>query len=128
MKENKEILKKEQDAKVLAKDLAKFCAKVADDRKGIDIVELDMSNFEVSAISDYFIICTGNSSPHLNAIVDNIAREVKKEFNIRPRATEGKANSGWIILDYLSVVVHVLTQDMRDLYEIEDLWNNMQTD
>ncbi len=123
MKKDNSKLKKDK-RKLIPKELVEFCAKIADDRQGIDIVQLDMGQFEIAAIADYFLVCTGNSTPHLNALVGNIEKEVKKEFNIRPRAIEGKANSGWIILDFISVVVHVLTQDMRDLYELEDLWNN----
>ncbi len=105
-----------------AKELAKICAEVAEDRQGIDVITIDIENQECSAIADYFVICSGNSEPHVKAISDNIYRELRNNHDIRPRKTEGSSSSGWVITDYISVVVHVLSKEKRELYDIESIW------
>ncbi len=107
------------------KEISQLCFKIADARQAGEITELDMHNLEVTAIADYFLVCTGNSDPHLRAISGTIEKELRNEYNIRPRAVEGSAASGWIIIDYFSVVIHVLNKEMREMYEIENLWGDV---
>lgn len=103
-------------------ELAEFCMQVANDRKAENVISLQMTGTTLPA--DYFILCTGNSEPHLQAIADRIGREVKTTFGIRPRATEGTAASHWMLLDYGFVVVHVMTAEMREMYQLESLWGD----
>jgi ribosome-associated protein len=103
-------------------ELAKLCAEIADSRKADDVITLNVS--EYSTIADYFVLCTGHSEPHLKAICDWIGRGVKEKLNIKPRATEGTPASQWILLDYVTVLVHVMTPDMRDLYQLDSLWGD----
>lgn len=107
---------------VKASELADLCMRIADDRKAENVISLQMTGTTLPA--DYFVLCTGNSEPHLQAIADRIEREVKTAFGFRPRATEGTAASRWMLLDYGTVVIHVMTAEMRELYRLESLWGD----
>ena len=93
------------------------------DTKGEDIRILDLTNIE-NAAADYFIICSANSNTQVNAIAGNIERRVRNELKERPWHTEGEENALWVLVDYISVVVHVFQKHIREYYDIEDLWND----
>ena len=80
----------------------------------------------VCSFTDYFVICTGESTPQVKAIVDAISETLKKE-NVLPLHEEGTAESGWVLLDYGSVVVHVFGSFERDYYQLDKLWENACT-
>ncbi len=105
-----------------SKKLALACAEYADNRKGEKIVVLDMS--PVSSITDYFVIVTGTSEPHLRAISDEIETKVRDNFGVRPRAVDGTIEGAWMVLDYFDVIVHIMRTDARERYDIEGLWND----
>ena len=75
-------------------------------------------------IADYFVLCTGNSVPHLSAIADSIAREVRAKMSVRPRVIDGTAASQWTVIDFGSVIVHILSKKMREQYQLESLWGD----
>ena len=93
------------------------------DTKGEDIRILDLTNIE-NAAADYFIICSANSNTQVNAIAGNIERRVRNELKERPWHTEGEENALWVLVDYISVVVHVFQKYIREYYDIEDLWSD----
>ena len=93
------------------------------DTKGEDIRILDLTNIE-NAAADYFIICSANSNTQVNAIAGNIERRVRNELKERPWHTEGEENALWVLVDYISVVVHVFQKHIRGCYDIEDLWSD----
>ena len=93
------------------------------DTKGEDIRILDLTNIE-NAAADYFIICSANSNTQVNAIAGNIERRVRNELKERPWHTEGEENALWVLVDYISVVVHVFQKHIRKYYDIEDLWSD----
>ncbi len=103
-------------------ELAFTCAKTADDHKAENIITLKLSG--LSVIADYFVLCTGNSIPHLSAIAVSIAREVRTKMGVRPRAIDGTAASQWTVIDFGSVIVHVLSPKMREQYQLESLWGD----
>jgi ribosome-associated protein len=105
-----------------AKKLALLCREYAENRKGEDLVILDVR--EVSTITDYFVLVTGTSEPHLRAIVDEIRDRLKEEHGIRPRAVDGSVQGAWLVLDYFDVIVHVLRADTREHYDLEGLWGD----
>ena len=105
-----------------AKELAELCAAIADARKAENIKILEMS--DLSVMSDYFVLCTANSEPHINAISVRIGKEVREHFDIRPKSVEGTAVSEWMLMDYFSVLVHIMTPAMRDTYQLESLWGD----
>ena len=113
----------DEKKKVTALELAEMCEKVAYDRKGENILRLDMTHFD-TAMSDQYIICTAISSPHAGAIAERIQREVRNNLGIRPLTCDGTPQSGWMIVDYGSVMVHVMTQETREKYLLEELWGD----
>ncbi len=119
----------QQETKAAAKnnkpkpeEIAALCVSSAEDRKAKDIVDLQLT--EVSVIADYFVLCTGNSEPQLRGIAEGIRRDALEKLKVKPRSIEGTPASHWIILDFGSVVVHILNPEMRELYQIESLWGD----
>ena len=80
----------------------------------------------VCSFTDYFVICTGESTRQVKAIVDAISESLKKE-KVLPMHEEGTADSGWVLLDFGDVVVHVFGSVARDYYKLEQLWQNACT-
>lgn len=105
-----------------AQELAEYCAAIANDRKAENVKILEMSN--LSVMSDYFVLCTANSEPHIRAISNRIGKDVREKFGIRPKSIEGTPASEWILMDYLSVLVHIMTPAMRNTYQLESLWGD----
>lgn len=106
-----------------SRKLALECRELADNRKAEDIVILDVR--EVSSITDYFVIATGTSEPHLRAIVEEIRDSLKEEHGLLPRATDGTLDAAWVVLDYFDVIVHVMRGDVRTHYNLEGLWGDV---
>jgi ribosome-associated protein len=92
----------------------------AADRKALDIVQLDLRG--IIGYTDYFVICTGRSDRQCKAIHDAIHQGLKDDHRILPRRVEGLTQAHWILMDYLDVVVHVFTPEMREYYRLEQLW------
>jgi ribosome-associated protein len=105
-----------------SKKLALLCRELADDKKAEDIVILDVR--EVSSVTDYFVIASGTSEPHLRAIVDEIRDRLRERHELRPRAVDGTLQTAWVVLDYFDVIVHVMRRDLRDRYDLETLWGD----
>ena len=95
------------------------------DTNGEDIKLLDLTKIENSA-ADYFIICSANSNTQVNAIAGNIEKKVRNELKNRPWHVEGTENAMWILVDYISVVVHIFQKHIREFYDLEDLWSDAQ--
>ena len=95
------------------------------DTKGEDIKLLDLTKIENSA-AEYFIICSANSNTQVNAIAGNIEKKVRNELKNRPWHVEGTENAMWILVDYISVVVHIFQKHIREFYDLEDLWSDAQ--
>lgn len=93
--------------------------RAAQDRKALDLDLLDLK--EVSSFTDFFLICSGTSTRHTQAICDAILEQLKKS-GTSPAHIEGYAQAEWILLDYLSFVVHVFSQRARQFYDLERLW------
>lgn len=90
------------------------------ERLGSDIVVLDMQG--VSLLADYFVLCNAESPPQFKAILEEVEIEAKAAGGRRLHV-EGEPASGWVLLDYGSVVVHVFDPDLRAYYDLEGLWN-----
>ncbi len=101
-------------------ELAHYIVDLIADKKGEDIVLLDIR--ERTIIADYFIVCSGNSERQLKAVVEEITEEVKKNHHISPRAVEGDAATGWVLIDYGDIVVHAFAPDTRRYYDLEGFW------
>lgn len=95
-------------------------ARYAEDKKALDIVELDLRG--VIGYTDYFLVCSGNTARQAKAIQDSILEGLKREHGILPRRVEGTAEGGWILIDCVDVVAHVFTPQAREFYRLEHLW------
>ncbi|MBI4786118.1 MAG: ribosome silencing factor [Chloroflexi bacterium] len=102
-------------------DLARTIVDIISDKKGEDVLMLDTR--PISFIADYFVIATADSARQLKAISDEIQKQLKKHATL-PLGVEGTADSGWVLLDYGGVIVHLLSPEMRDYYLLEKLWAN----
>jgi len=100
--------------------LAEEMAALAADRKAADIVELDLRG--IIGYADYFVVCSGNTERQTKAIHDAIYESMKREHGVVPRRVEGMPEARWILMDYLDVVVHVFTPELRRYYRLEQLW------
>jgi len=105
-----------------SKKLALLCRELAENRKAENIVILDVR--KLSSVTDFFVIATGSSEPHIRAIVDEIETELKKQHNLMARAIDGEAQTPWRVLDYFDVIVHVMRNDVREKYDLEGLWGD----
>ncbi|MBO8168796.1 MAG: ribosome silencing factor [Thermoanaerobacteraceae bacterium] len=101
--------------------LAEKIAQAASEKKGKNIVFLNMQ--EVSLITDYFVIISGNSTTQVKAIADNILKQLREE-GITLLSREGYKEGQWVLLDYGSVVVHVFLEEQRQFYDLERLWGD----
>ena len=97
-----------------------------DNVKGIDVSLLDLRDIE-NTVCSYFVVCTGSSNTHVNAIVSAIKKTVSKELKEKPFHIEGNDNAEWVLIDYVNVVVHVFQKQTRDYYNIEELWGDAKT-
>ena len=105
-----------------ARQLAVECRDLAESKKAENIVVLDVR--DVSSITDYFVIATGTSEPHLRAIVEEIRQKLQEAHGLAPRATDGTLQTAWVVLDYFDVIVHVMRTDAREHYDLEGLWSD----
>ncbi len=114
----------DQEGEVLAKtdgtrEQALFMAQAARERLAIDPVVLDVR--QVASFCEYFVICHGRSSVHVESIVGTILEKMN-ERHVPPHHSEGGRNAAWTILDYGGVVVHIFTEEARGFYNLEGLW------
>ena len=105
-----------------SRKLALLCRELADDKKAEEIVILDLR--ELSSVTDYFVIASGTSEPHLRAIVEAITDKLREDYNVRPKAIDGTFQTAWVVLDYFDVIVHVMRADVRERYDLETLWGD----
>jgi len=99
-------------------DILKIAAKTLDDKKAINIYGVKIS--ELTVLTDYFLIANGTSSTHVRSLAEEVEEKLK-EAGVMPIGIEGRA-TGWVLLDYGSVVIHVFTPEARDTYGLEHLW------
>lgn len=102
--------------------LARFCAELASEKMGGDVVALNVR--DISSIADYFVIVTATSVPHLKALAGYLEEEVRNKFQRRPLAVDGEPVSEWILIDFGSVLVHIMGEESRKKYELERLWSD----
>lgn len=102
--------------------LARQCAKAADETKAENIRIWDMRG--VSHLTDFMVVCSGTSMPQLRAILRDVADKLEQEHGVKPTHTEGKADTRWVVLDFIDVIVHVMDQELREFYGLEELWKD----
>jgi len=98
--------------------LARRAAEAALSKKAQDVIILDLKN--LTAVTDYFVICSGDVDVHVEAIMDEINKALKKD--VKPWHIEGTQYLHWVLMDYVDFVVHVFQKETRSYYDIERLW------
>jgi ribosome-associated protein len=105
-----------------SKKLALLCRKYADDKKAENIAVLDVR--KLSTVTDFFVVVSATSEPHMRAIADEITDKAREEFGVRPRAVDGGVRASWMVIDYVDVIVHIMRADARSHYDLEGLWGD----
>ena len=105
-----------------SRKLALLCRDFADNKKAENIVILDVR--KLSSVTDYFVIASGTSEPHLRAILEEITGRLREEHGVRPRAMDGSVHGAWVVLDFFDVIVHIMRQEARERYDLESLWGD----
>lgn len=103
-----------------ALELAKRVVELTEEKQARDIVLLDIR--PITVVADYFVICSGTSERQLSALTRDLTETLKREAGLTPRHSEGDAASGWVLLDYGDVVVHIFSPAEREYYQLEQLW------
>lgn len=115
MSKQNELLSSEQLSEVVVKGMQEM--------KAEDIVLMDLRSVK-NAVADFFVICSGNSDTHIDAIAESVDHEVNKTDGQNPWHREGYNNKVWVLLDYVDVVVHVFKHENREFYSLESLWGD----
>ena len=103
--------------------LAKVAVKIAEDKKGENVVLLDVQ--EKTPITNYFVIVTANSMPQINAIINEMEKTFKYDYSVEVlRRDGGNAAVNWKVLDFDGIIIHVISQDLRQLYNLEHIWES----
>jgi len=104
--------------------LARTIVDMLEERKAENILLLDVH--QVTILADYFIICSGTSERQIRALSGDLSRQLKAEAG-RPLNIEGEPNSGWVLIDYGAVIVHIFSPSTRALYDLEGFWEEAKT-
>ena len=100
-----------------SEDLAKKIMTILEEKKATDILALDIS--EISTLADYFILASAENVRQLDALEDAVEEDVRLEVK-----KEGESSSGWILMDYRDIVVHLFTKEQRAFYDLEKIWSD----
>lgn len=100
--------------------IARRIVELVEDKQAHDIILLDIRS--QTTIADYFIICTADNDRQMRAIIDHIDEKISTEHGLSP-CFEGSADTGWVVLDYRDIVVHIFSQSQREYYRLERLWS-----
>ncbi|WP_342087282.1 ribosome silencing factor [Dyadobacter sp. OTU695] len=118
-------MKERKNKELSSKDLTELVVKGMTEKKGLDIAILDLRKVK-NSITDFFVICSGNSDTQIDALANSIEEEVYKISKTEPWQKEGKANGEWILIDYVDVVAHIFNKERRKHYDLEELWGDAE--
>ena len=93
-------------------------------RKGKDITILDVS--KLTTLTDYFVVCHGTSDIQIKALADAVEEDMREKVGEKAWKKEGLQGRSWVILDYVNIVVHIMSKEKRDFYGIERMWNDAE--
>jgi ribosome-associated protein len=106
-------------------DIAKHVVDILSAKFGADILLLDLTGLTI--IADHFVIATGESARQLSAMAQDLKQQLKEDLSLSPLAIEGTAESGWVLMDYGNLVVHLFSEAQRERYRLEELWSQART-
>lgn len=96
-----------------------FIKEALENKKGVDVTAINLS--ELSSVADCFVVCSGESVPHVKALADEVEEKMSQQ-GIDPLRIEGYASASWILMDYGDVIVHIFTKEAREFYNLDKLW------
>ncbi len=105
--------------------LSKIAIEAIKSKKGKQITLIDFEGVEGS-LFDYYVVCTANVPSHVDALADEIEKQIWETLSIKPRRVEGLQNCQWVLLDYFDVVVHVFLPETREFYNMEAMWKDVK--
>jgi len=105
-----------------SREVARAAARAAADKQAERVVVLDVH--ELIVITDFFVICSATSERQLKTVIEAVEDTVRQDLDVRPVRREGEQGSGWWLLDYVDVVIHVFGEEQRDYYDLERLWRD----
>ena len=108
------------EKKLTPAELADFCVKCVEEKLAENTVKIHVG--PSSSVADYFVISTANSEPQLRALTGFLERKAREKLALRPLSESGESESGWILIDFGTVIVHIMTPEVRDRYNLEGLW------
>ena len=111
-----------RESSLEAQELARRIVEIASDKQATDIVLLDIRS--IATVADYFVVMSTGSDRQLGAIVREMGESMRNDEGVRPLRVEGQAASGWVLMDYGDVVVHVFSAEQRGFYRLEELWSS----
>lgn len=106
-------------------ELATATIKGLQDKKGLEIVLINLKNIP-NSVTDYFVVCSGSSDTHVDALAQSVDKVVEEECFEIPLSTEGRTNKEWILLDYGNLIVHIFKESTRAFYGLEQLWGDAE--
>mgnify|MGYP000079454139 CR=1 FL=1 len=115
------MIKKTGGETLQSLDLARKAVNIIAEKKGADILLLDIT--PISLLADYFILASGDSERQIKAITDEIKLKAKTELSALPLHVDGEPNSGWVVMDYGGVIIHIFSPEVRAYYRLEELWH-----
>lgn len=115
-----DIIQKEVTGFLEAEEIARLATELASDKQARDIALLDVR--ALCSFADYFVICTGDNWRHVEAIWNDIG-EILKRKGVLPNHNEGTPDSGWVLTDFGSVILHIFAPVERDYYQLDQLWD-----
>lgn len=105
--------------------LSEVVVKGLQEKKGLDIVRMDLRNVP-GAVTDFFVVCTGTSDKHVQALAYSSEKLALEELQDKPMSISGYQAGEWVLLDFVDVVVHVFQREKREFFNIEDLWGDAE--
>lgn len=102
-------------------DIARTVVSNLEEKKAEDILLLDLIG--ICSFTDFFVICTGTSERSIKVLAEEIRKAIKEKHSIRARGVEGDASSGWVLIDYGDVILHLFSRSMRAYYQLDELWS-----
>lgn len=113
-----------KEVEIDAAELARRVADIASQELATDILVLDIQ--QLSTIADFFVIASVDNVRHLRATAQAVEQELKQGDEVRASRREGQADSGWVVIDFPGVLVHLMTAEQREFYRLENLWADAQ--
>jgi ribosome-associated protein len=114
------------NGKVDYRELLDFCIKCADEKMAENIVTLEIG--KVSSVADYMMVATASSEPQLRALSSFIERQVREKFQLRTLGQPDDSSTGWVLLDFGNLIIHLMTPESRERYNLEGLWGENPSD